>query len=103
MPKENISRLITNDFENLYFITSANWEVSVVASNHEEAASKALELMLDNEGANLKLSPAIISLNCSKFCINFNQDHSKILSTPYILSNIGRHDLSKKFKKIIPS
>jgi len=95
-------RLINNDFENSYFITSSNWECTTVATNHEEAASSCLEKMLKKYGDNLQLSPAIISINCTGYSLNFHQDHANILSTAFILSNIGRHDLAKKLNKILP-
>jgi hypothetical protein len=95
-------RIIDNDFESSYFVTSSDWECTTIASNHEEAASTCLEKMLKKYGDNLKISPAIISLNCTGYSLNFHEDHAKIASTAFILSNIGRHDLAKKLNKILP-
>ena len=84
-----------------YFIKSADWEYVIESSSHNEAGSKALEKMFDVEGKNLKLSPVILSLNCTKYCEDLSEDNYQLLSTSMILSNIGMHDLSKKFKKLI--
>jgi len=91
----------TEDYKQTFFVSSADWESVVRAPNYDEAASTALEENLNKNKKNLKLSPAIIVVNMTKYVEIFSDDCSKIFSTNMVLSNIGKHDLAKKFKKII--
>lgn len=95
-------RLIKNDIESTYFVTSANWEVCCVASSFDEASSKGLSQVLAEFGKECELSPAIIVVNASAYSLNFSDIHSKIYSTSKVLSDIGMHNLAKKIKKVIP-
>jgi hypothetical protein len=94
------NRVIENDIESLYHISSANWECTILEKSHDAAVSKSLENLFEIHGKNLNISPAIISINLTRYSVNFNQDHSKIYSTAMVLSDIGKHDLAKKFKKL---
>ena len=96
-------RLKQDDLTNSYFVTSANWEVLVISTSFDKAASLALEKMYDEYGKSLSLSPAIIIVDMTNFCINFSENHTKVYSTSMVLSDIGMHELSKKFKAIIPN
>lgn len=100
---KNIStqRIIENDIESMYHISSANWESIIIETSHDKAVSKCMEDMFDIYGQNLNISPAIISVDMTRFSLNFNEDHTKIYSTSMVLSDIGKHDLAKKFKKIM--
>lgn len=93
-------RIISNDIESSYHVSSANWECNIVERSHDKAVSRALENMFDLYGQNLNISPAIISIDLTRFSIDFNEDHTKIYSTAMVLSDIGKHDLAKKLKKI---
>lgn len=94
-------RYQTDDFKSLYYITSADWEIVIEASSFNEAASKGLEEIYEDKGIMLKLSPAIIVIDLTGFSSNFNDDYTKIFSTSLVLSDIGLHELARKFKKII--
>lgn len=100
--KANMQRIKKDDISNLYFITSANWEIVVIAKSFDVAVSSALEKMFKKMGKNLNLSPAIIAVDMTNYSINFSDEHSKVYSTAMVLSDIGMHDLSKKFKKLLP-
>lgn len=95
-------RIKNDDISNSYFVTSADWEIVVISTSFDKATSKALEEMFKKMGKNLKLSPAIITVDMTNYSINFSENHSKVYSTSMVLSDIGMHDLSKKFKKILP-
>jgi hypothetical protein len=94
-------RYQSDDFKSLYYITSADWEVVIEASSFNAAASRGLEKVYEDQGIMLKLSPAIIVIELTGFSNNFNDEYTKIFSTSLVLSDIGLHDLAKKFKKII--
>lgn len=94
-------RIRKDDFTNMYFVTSADWETTIVAKSFDEAASKSLISLFEEYGKSLSLSPAIIVVDMTNYSLNFSEAHSKIYSTSMILSDIGMHDLSKKFKNII--
>jgi hypothetical protein len=96
-------RLKKDDLTNSYFISSANWELTVISTSFDKAVSLGLEEMFKEYGKTLSLSPAIIVVDMTNFCINFSEDHAKVYSTSMVLSDIGMHDLSKKFKKIVPN
>ena len=98
---KNMFRIIEKDYLNQYFVTSSNWENTILASSSSEAVSRSLEIAFDQQGDRLLLSPAIIVVDMTNFCLNFSEDHTKVYSTELILHDIGRHDLAKKFKKII--
>lgn len=98
---KNMIRYQSDDFKSLYYVTSADWEVVTEAASFNEAASKGLEEVYSDQGIMLKLSPAIIVIDLTGFSSNFSEEYTKIFSTSLILSDIGLHDLSKKFKKII--
>jgi hypothetical protein len=95
-------RIKTDDITNSYFVTSANWEIVVISTSFDKAVSTALSKLLDKYGKTLTLSPAIIAVDVTNYCINFSDDHTKVFSTAMILSDIGLHDLARKFKKIVP-
>ena len=95
-------RIKSDDITNSYFVTSANWEIVVVSTSFDKAVSQALSELLDRYGKNLNLSPAIIAVDTTNYCINFSEDHTKVFSTAMVLSDIGLHDLARKFKKIVP-
>jgi hypothetical protein len=95
-------RIKSDDLTNSYFITSADWEITVISTSFDKAVSVGLEKMFEKMGKNLKLSPAIIVVDMTNYSINFSEEHSKVYSTSMVLSDIGMHDLSKKFRKIIP-
>lgn len=94
-------RYQSDDFKSLYYITSADWEVVIEASSFNTAASRGLEEVYEDQGVMLKLSPAIIVIDLTGFSSNFNDDYTKIFSTSLVLSDIGLHELARKFKKII--
>ena len=94
-------RYQSDDFKSLYYITSADWEVVIEASSFNIAASRGLEEVYEDQGVMLKLSPAIIVIDLTGFSSNFNDDYTKIFSTSLVLSDIGLHELARKFKKII--
>jgi len=96
-----MQRIKKDDITNSYFITSANWEITVLSKSFDMAVSEGLEKMFLSEGKNLNLSPAIIVIDMTNFSINFSDEHSKVYSTSSVLSDIGMHDLAKKFKSII--
>ena len=93
-------KLSENDFERTYYITSADWEAVVSSPSSEEASASALREAFMNEGDNLKLSPAIIVIDMTSFSLNFNNDHARVFKTSAVLADIGKHELSKKFKNI---
>tara|TARA_A100001011_G_C14002885_1_gene712182 strand:- start:418 stop:717 length:300 start_codon:yes stop_codon:yes gene_type:complete len=95
-------RIKEDDISNMYFVTSADWEACVVSTSFDKAVSKALSKLFKEYGKNLKLSPAIIVVDTTNYCINFSEDHTKVFSTSMVLSDIGEHSLAKKFKKIVP-
>lgn len=95
-------RIVKNDIKDFYFVTSADWEFSCESSSFNEAASTALTSMLNSFKKDLNLSPAIIVVNMSKYCVNFSESHSKVFSTSSVLSDIGMHELAKKIKTIMP-
>jgi hypothetical protein len=95
-------RIKEDDISNTYFVTSADWEACVISTSFDKAVSKALSELFKEYGKSLKLSPAIIVVDTTNYCINFSEDHSKVFSTSMVLSDIGEHSLAKKFKKIIP-
>ncbi|MEE2975624.1 MAG: hypothetical protein VX343_04155 [Thermodesulfobacteriota bacterium] len=97
-----MNRIKEDDITNSYFITSANWEIVIISSSFDKAVSQALEKMFKEYGKFLQLSPAIIVIDMTNYSINFSEEHSKVYSTAMVLSDIGMHDLSKKFKKILP-
>lgn len=97
-----MDRIKLDDISNTYFITSANWELTQIAKSFDDAVSIGLEKMFNKHGKELCLSPAIIVVDLTNYVINFSDDHTKVYSTALVLSDIGMHDLSKKFKKIIP-
>lgn len=96
-------RLKKDDLTNSYFISSTNWEVTVVSTSFDKAVSLAMEKMFKEYGKTLSLSPAIIVVDMTNFCINFSDEHTKVYSTSMVLSDIGMHDLAKKFRKIVPN
>jgi len=91
---------LSNDSLRTYFITSADWESVVSSGSFEEAASQALTEAFESLGKNLKLSPAIITVDMTNFSLNFSEKHTKVFNTSAVLADIGKHDLSKKFKNI---
>ena len=95
-------RIKKDDISNTYFVTSADWEACVISTSFDNAVSKALSELLMEYGRNLKLSPAIIVVDATNYCVSFSDDHTKVFSTSMVLSDIGEHDLAKKFKKIVP-
>ena len=94
-------RIVENDIESMYHISSANWESVVLDTSHDRAVSKCMEDMFSIYGNDLNISPAIISVDMTRFALNFSEDHTKVYSTSMVLSDIGKHDLAKKFKKIM--
>jgi hypothetical protein len=95
-------RIKNDDITNCYFITSANWEIVIVSTSFDKAVSTALSKLFETYGKELNLSPAIIAVDTTNYCINFSDDHTKVFSTAMVLSDIGKHDLARKFKKIVP-
>lgn len=96
-------RLKNDDLTNSYFISSANWEVTVISTSFDKAVSIGLEKMFQKFGKTLSLSPAIIVVDMTNFCVNFSDEHTKVFSTSMVLSDIGMHELSRKFKSIVPN
>ena len=91
---------ISNDSLRTFYITSADWESVVSSGSAEEAASKSLNEAFDVLGSELNLSPAIICVDMTNFSLNFGTDHAKVFETSAVLADIGKHNLSKKFKNI---
>lgn len=96
-----MQRVKKDDITNSYFVTSANWEITVLSKSFDRAVSTGLERMFASEGKSLNLSPAIIVIDMTNYSINFSDEHSKVYSTSSVLSDIGMHDLAKKFKSIV--
>ena len=71
-------------------------------SSFEKAASAAFEEVYDELGNKMNLSPAVIVVDLSNFCLTFSEDHAKVFKTSMILADIGLHQLAKKFKNIVP-
>ena len=95
-------RVKNDDVSVLYYVTSSDWESIVISTSFERAASTAFEEVYDELGNRMNLSPAVIVVDLSNFCLTFSEDHAKVFSTSMILADIGLHDLAKKFKNIIP-
>ena len=93
-------KLIKSDIKQTYFVTSADWESVIESTSFESAVSQSLEEAFNIIGKELNLSTAIIVVDMTNFCLNFNEEHTRVFSTPEILADIGRHDLAKTFKKI---
>ena len=95
-------RIKEDDISNLYYVTSADWESMVIATSSDRAVSEAFEEIYEVLGDKINLSPAIIAVDLTNFVLTYSEDHVKVYSTSMVLSDIGLHDLAKKFKKIIP-
>jgi len=95
-------RVKSDDISILYYVTSSDWESIVISTSFERAASVAFEEVYDELGNKMNLSPAVIVVDLSNFCLTFSEDHAKVFATSMILADVGLHDLAKKFKNIIP-
>jgi hypothetical protein len=93
-------KLRESDIKQTYFITSADWESVVESTSFDNAVSSSLEEAFNIIGEDLNLSTAIIVVDMTNFCLNFNETHTKVFSTPEVLANIGKHNLAKTFKNM---
>lgn len=93
-------RVRKSDIKQTYFVTSADWESIIESNSFEAAVAEALEEAFKIIGDQLNLSTAIIAVDMTNFCLNFNKDHTKVFSTPEVLADIGKHELAKTFKRI---
>jgi hypothetical protein len=86
----------------IFFVTCANWESVVAASDESDAAAISIEKASLEYGKDLNLSPTLCVMNISKSFkeVKFLDDTYTFL-TPDVLADAGMHDLSKKYSKII--
>ena len=85
----------------VFLVKCSDWKVAVATDNHDEAATLALEYMLNLMGKNLKLSCVIVTTSMSIYA-DFEDDEEDTIfhATSKILANCGRHELSKNLKDV---
>lgn len=81
--------------QNYYRISSADWEYIVISSSFEEACSQAVKEMIKLKGGDLNLSFTLEASKLSGFDVETN-----FFYTPSILSDLGLHDLAKSFSEV---
>lgn len=88
--------------KSIFMVVSADWECINEAKSPEEAASLAVEEVYAKYEKNLNLSPTITTYNVSS-ALNGENLFETIIShyTPMVLSDIGMHELSKKYKNVL--
>lgn len=97
-----ISRNVTKESEDLFFISSSDWEVVLSAPGAVEAATKAIEERLGEFPTATNLSTVILALNISKATESIDiTDNLHILYAPRILANAGLHEESKQLQQLI--
>lgn len=85
-----------------YYVSCADWECMVKASDHNDAAAQAVESANEKFKKNLNLSPSITVVDISSILKKMEViDDVYFAYTPDVLANIGMYDLSKKYTKII--
>ena len=97
-----ISRNVTKKSEDLFFVSSSDWEVVVSAPGAVEAATKAVEERLKEFPRATNLSTIILALNISKVAEEVDAPNNlHILYAPRILANAGMHEESKQLQQLI--
>jgi len=77
-------RIKNDDISILYYVTSSDWESIIISTSFEKAASMAFEEVYNELGDKMNLSPAVIVVDLSNFCLTFSEDHAKELTTSMI-------------------
>lgn len=85
------------DKQQEYLCSSANWEISVLAKSAEEAASLAVQKIVDtSEVINFPIGAMIIVVPITK-----DLDNLHMIYAPKILADIGLHKFSSDLIKFI--
>ena len=88
--------------KDLFWVSCADWNNLVSASDSEDAATLSIEVANKEYGKNLNLSPTIEVYNLTKtFEKNKNPESCKVFFTPDVLADAGLYNLSKKYSTII--
>tara|TARA_R100000808_G_C2152693_1_gene162308 strand:- start:5088 stop:5405 length:318 start_codon:yes stop_codon:yes gene_type:complete len=96
------TRKVDSDSKDLFFISSADWEVVAEGNDATEAATIAVERHLGENPTSTNISTVILALNISKCTESIDASESiEILYAPKILANAGYHSESKKLQYII--
>ena len=89
--------LINNKNVNkLFLCASAGWQCVIEALNYEQAASKAVQEMIDENGTNFSIG-AVISVTE----LHLRKKDSILIFSPKVLADIGMHTLSSNLLNII--
>ena len=96
------SRKVKENSQDLFFISSSDWEAVVEASDSTEAATRALEERMEEFPESTNISSIILALNITKeLAESSGGDKIELLYAPKILANAGLHEESKKLQTII--
>lgn len=88
--------LNNKDVNKLFLCASASWQCVVEALNYEQAASKAVQEMIDEYGASFSIG-AVISVTE----LSLKKRDSILIFSPKVLADIGMHTLSSNLLNII--
>jgi len=82
--------------DKLFLCTSADWQCAVEADSYDQAASKAVQEILEAKGVEFSIGAAV---SVTELCL---KKRSSILAfSPKILADIGMHTLSSNLLNII--
>jgi len=88
--------------EKTFYVSCANWECVTESTSHEDGATSAIEEACVSIGPEMEIAPKILSINLTLLSENLDVDKSlKMHDTVRILSNAGKHETARKFKKLI--
>lgn len=88
--------------KNKYIVSCANWHLMSQGESAEDAATKAFELMMEREGGNLKITPAIETLCLSDIEEDFDlEQYRELVFCPKVMANAGYHDSAKSLNTLI--
>ncbi len=88
--------LNNRDVNKLFLCASAGWQCVVESLNYEQAASKAVQEMIDEYGASFSIG-AVISVTE----LSLKKRDSILIFSPKVLADIGMHTLSSNLLNII--
>jgi len=83
---------------NTFFVSSANWELAVDHTNHEDAAVSAIIMALKKFGENLLMSTVIMVCD-EEAQISNDITKAEFFATHEIFKKIGLNSLSHSFQE----
>ncbi len=91
-----LNKNVNKNTNKLFLCASAKWRCVIEALNYEQAASKAVQGMIDNNGTNFSIG-ALISVTE----LSLRKKESILIFSPKVLADIGMHALSSNLLNTI--